>query len=119
MKYLLVISLAILLPAVGGVAWWQLHQDTNPSEDEPAGPAWFADVTKEVGLTFRHSAGPLGKYFLPETFGSGAALFDFDGDGRLDIYLLTNGGPKSESINRLYKNMPDGTFKRSEEHTSE
>ena len=31
---------------------------------------------------------------------SGGA-FDYDGDGRLDIYLLTNGGPKSDSINRL------------------
>ena len=29
--------------------------------------------------------------------GSGAALFDFDGDGRLDIYLLQNGGPDSAS----------------------
>jgi hypothetical protein len=48
---------------------------------------------------------------MPETFGSGTAVFDFDGDGRLDLYLLTNGGPKSTSTNRLYKNMPDGTLK--------
>jgi hypothetical protein len=109
MKYL-VISVAILLPALGGVAWWQLHRDTTPPDDAPTGPPWFADVTSEAGLTFRHSAGPLGKYFLPETFGSGVAIFVFDGDGGLDLYLLTNGGPKSDSINRLYKNMPNGTF---------
>ena len=47
----------------------------------------------------------------PQIHGSGVALFDFDGDGRLDIYLLNFGGPDSHSINRLYKNMPDGTFK--------
>ena len=48
---------------------------------------------------------------MPQIIGSGVALFDFDGDGRLDIYLLTNGGPDSTSTNRLYRNMPDGTFK--------
>ncbi len=111
MKYLLVILVALVLPGVGGLLWWQLHTPAQPPDDTPSGPPWFADVTEQVGLNFRHSAGPLGKYFLPETFGSGVALFDFDGDGRLDIYLLTNGGPKSESINRLFKNMPDGTFK--------
>ena len=37
--------------------------------------------------------------------------FDFDGDGLLDIYLLTHGGPNSRSINRLFKNMGKGVFK--------
>src|SRR4029079_6891133 len=36
--------------------------------------------------------------------------FDFDGDGRLDLYLLTFADPGSPHINRLYKNMPNGTF---------
>ncbi|HBI45508.1 MAG TPA: hypothetical protein DDY78_22035 [Planctomycetales bacterium] len=76
------------------------------------GPGWFEDVTDQVGLDFVHDAGPLdGSYFMPQIMGSGAALFDFDGDGRLDLYLLQNGGPKSSSTNRLYKQMPDGTFK--------
>ena len=47
---------------------------------------------------------------MPQQVGSGAALFDFDGDGRLDIYLLQNGGPKGAK-NRLYQQTPDGTFK--------
>ena len=61
----------------------------------PADPGWFEDVNAEVGLDFVHDAGPDRRpYFMPQIIGSGAALFDFDGDGRLDIYLLQNGGPE-------------------------
>jgi enediyne biosynthesis protein E4 len=72
---------------------------------------WFHDVTAKVGLDFTHDAGPVGSYFMPQSIGSGAALFDFDGDGLLDIYLLQKGGPKSASCNRLFKQLPDHTFK--------
>jgi hypothetical protein len=82
---------------------------SSPSADAPDPPPWFQDVTDRVGLRFRHDAGPLGDYFMPQIMGSGAALFDFDGDGRLDIYLLQNGGPKG-ATNRLYRQRPDGTF---------
>ncbi len=84
-----------------------------PTEAEgPAEAEWFEDVTDKVGIDFVHDAGPIdGTYFMPQSTGSGAALFDFDGDGRLDIYLLQNGGPASSSTNRLYKQTPDGRFK--------
>jgi hypothetical protein len=78
--------------------------------DLPAVPPWFRDVTEEVGLNFIHDAGPVGRYFVPQSMGSGAALFDFDNDGRLDIYLLQNGGPNSRSTNRLFHQRPDGRF---------
>src|SRR5437763_787548 len=68
---------------------------------EPRAPPWFEDVTERVGLSFVHDAGPTGSYFFPQILGSGAALFDFNNDGRLDIYLLQNGGPDSASTNRL------------------
>ncbi|HWG43365.1 MAG TPA: hypothetical protein VN688_11320, partial [Gemmataceae bacterium] len=70
------------------------HHPLSPDADTAVGPEWFEDVTKRVGLDFVHDPGPLdGKYFMPQIVGSGAALFDFDSDGRLDIYLLHNGGP--------------------------
>jgi hypothetical protein len=83
-----------------------------PAEAPPE-PAWFADVTGAAGLSFVHDAGPppgeAGRYFMPQSLGSGAALFDFDGDGLLDIYLLQNGGPGG-ARNRLFKQLPGGTF---------
>jgi hypothetical protein len=75
-----------------------------------AGDRWFADVTDEVGLDFVHDAGPLDNYLMPQIMGSGAALFDFNNDGLLDIYLLQNGGPKG-ARNRLYQQLPNGRFK--------
>jgi hypothetical protein len=74
------------------------------------GPAWFADVTARLGIDFRHDAGPPpGAYFMPQIVGSGAALFDFDGDGRLDLLLLQNGGPGGAK-NRLYRQEENGRF---------
>ena len=61
-------------------------------------------------LDFTHDPGPLGNYFFPQIMGSGAALFDYDGDGRLDIYLVHNAGPDSSSTNRLFQQRADGTF---------
>jgi hypothetical protein len=84
---------------------------SGPSETTgTSAPPWFRDVTDQVGLDFTHDAGTAGSYFMPQSMGSGAALFDFDNDGRLDIYLLQCAGPRSKSTNRLYKQTPDGRF---------
>jgi len=61
---------------------------------------WFEDVTQRSGLQFKHEAGEKGKFFMPETVGSGGALFDYDNDGRLDIYLIQNAGPRSKAPNQ-------------------
>jgi hypothetical protein len=75
-----------------------------------AEPPWFEDVTEAVGIHFTHDAGPGGDYFLPQIMGSGAALFDCDNDGRLDIYLVHNAGPNAGARNRLFRQKDDGTF---------
>jgi hypothetical protein len=81
-----------------------------PPPDDPVEPPWFEDVTEAVGLRFVHDPGPVdGRYFLPQIIGSGAALFDMDNDGRLDIYLVNNGGPQG-ARNRLFRQKRDGTF---------
>ena len=84
---------------------------TPSAREVPSGPAWFEDITERSGLRFTHDAGRSPEtYFFPKVIGSGAAFFDFDNDGRLDVYLVQNGGPESTSTNRLFHQLPDGTF---------
>jgi hypothetical protein len=78
----------------------------------PADPPWFEDVTDRVGLHFVHDPGPgLDAYFMPQIMGSGAALLDYDQDGRLDILLLQGAGPDSTARNKLFHQEADGTFR--------
>jgi hypothetical protein len=82
----------------------------SQQSDEAREPPWFADVTAAVGLDFVHDPGPIdGSYFMPQSVGSGAALFDMDNSGRLAIYLVNNGGPKG-ARNRLFRQKRDGKF---------
>lgn len=90
----------------------------NDSETTPAprpamrqaGQAWLEDATDKLGVNFLHDVGPVGSYFMPESLGSGAAIFDFDSDGRMDVFLLQNAGTNSLSRHQLYRQGPDGKF---------
>ena len=75
----------------------------------------FTDVTTEAGIDFKHTNGRSGEFYFVEQLGSGAAFFDYDNDGNLDLYFVNGADlPGSESekppTNRLYRNNGDGTF---------
>jgi hypothetical protein len=88
--------------------------------EEPAVPV-FTDVTDEAGLQFKHSYGDTDLSNIVEGTGAGAAFFDFDGDGHLDIYFVNgtwlrevndNRGRqlRGKLSNQLYRNNGNGTF---------
>ena len=56
-----------------------------PLEAGPAGV--FADRARETGLVFEHFNGMSGEFYFPEMTGQGGALFDYDDDGDLDVFL--------------------------------
>jgi len=78
----------------------------------------FTDVVVSTGINFKHTDGNSGKRFVLEILGGGAAFFDYDNDGFLDIYLV-NAAPLVEPQspidfapkNALYRSNGDGTFK--------
>jgi len=77
------------------------------------GDDWFEEVSARAGIDFVHHSGHATKHDLPEIMGGGAALFDFDNDGFLDLYLVQSGSladPSAGGGNRLYRNRGNGTF---------
>jgi len=76
--------------------------------------AWFTDVADDAGFTFVHENGHVDRYLMPENVPGGAAVFDMDGDGDLDVYLVQSGHPvdpdATDAGNALYENRGDWTF---------
>jgi enediyne biosynthesis protein E4 len=118
MRLLLGALLYVLL--MGVVA---AQQSGSTPDSQKAFPGKFVDITSASGIRFNYLSSHTPKHYLPETMGPGVALFDYDNDGRLDIFLV-NGAPLQDPTpkgsipqktgptywNRLFHQKPDGTF---------
>ena len=79
----------------------------------------FVEISHQAGIdTFRQVAGGPDKEYIIESKGGGVAVFDCDGDGWLDIFLVS--GATFEELertsgtiprrNKLFRNKHNGTF---------
>ena len=119
--------------AAGTIVWWltgddEVYRPGQPIEGlssvlergvpEDAPSITFTDVSEEAGITAPHFPGARTSR-LPEDMGSGAAWADYDDDGWLDLYVVSQSGPldltpaevaASPAHGTLYRNRGDGTF---------
>lgn len=101
----------------------QLVPPLAAQECDPQAGIHFVEKAQALGVNFQHRAHHSSMSYPLEVMGSGVALFDFDNDGRLDIFLANGAafpdpnpektaphktGP--EDWNRLFHQAPDGSF---------
>ncbi|TVQ84390.1 MAG: CRTAC1 family protein [Chromatiaceae bacterium] len=83
--------------------------------DQPP-PVGFTDITVAAGIDFVHTNGAYGERLMPETIGSGAAFFDYDRDGDMDLFLVNaqewagHETLPTPPVQALYRNDGSGRF---------
>jgi enediyne biosynthesis protein E4 len=114
---LLLLLVLVVLPRPGAQAQQGMASPTRPTRkvktvetDLPPIRVDFRDVAAEAGLVAPNVSGDANrKRYILETTGGGVALFDYDDDGRVDVFLA-NGttldtDPKNAPTGHLYRNL--------------
>jgi len=117
-----VVPASLLLTGLRDAAALQRSQASPASRKPQSSPDhaagfYFTDVTAQAGLggAINVFGGVTHKRWLLEETGCGVALFDYDNDGWLDIFMV-NGtrfegiSPQHQPANFLFHNNRDGSF---------
>jgi hypothetical protein len=90
-----------------------VYTRANAAPQDPS-PFRYANIQPGSGVDFKHVSGMTVEKYFPTSNGSGVAIFDYDGDGRMDLYFGSyNPIPPDQTPtgrNRLYRNLGDGKF---------
>ncbi len=105
-EFLRILGGTLALPAWARIA---------AASDSPASYPFSEVPSSASGITWTHTAGISPEKYLPESTGAGCAVFDYDNDGWMDIYLVNSGKcdiftPAQPLRNALYHNNRDGSF---------
>src|SRR2546423_3757141 len=76
---------------VACVAAGCVQSGSTPPPAKSDSGEWFTERAQEAGLDFVHFNGMSGKYLYPELMAPGVALFDYDNDGDLDVFVVQSG----------------------------
>ena len=115
--------LLALLASKGAVARLLAQAGKESSKSPRPGLPSFVDVTATSGIKFKNNASHTSEKYLLETMVGGVAMFDYNGDGLLDLFFVNGAAladpmPTDKGVdksdprfwNRLYRNNGDGTF---------
>ncbi len=86
----------------------------NPTVPIERSPFRFTEIAESAGIRFVHNSGMTELKHFPTAYGSGVAMFDYDNDGKLDLYFATATqlppGIAPSGPNRLYCNLGNDRF---------
>lgn len=107
---------------IAGIGLLGLGCEPEVETKTASGEVQFVDVTEAVGLDFRQVSGGAEQRYILESMSSGAAFFDYDGDGYLDVFLVNSTRVEADSsnpTNRLYRNTEGANGRIFEDQTDE
>jgi len=115
----------LLLALAGGIAWRIVFREERSCRSHVTG-SLFQDVTRASGVGFQFHGDFFDAKLIP-TMGGGVAAADYDGDGWIDLFFVTQiahakNGRSTRPFRigdcaRLYRNRGDGTFENATERS--